>query len=144
MLKLSRKSEYGIIALKHMLNQPEESVTTARDIAHVYNIPPEVMAKIMQTLARNGIVNSCQGAKGGYLLGRKAESISLSDIIETIEGPLGIVECVSDEACECVQLNNCNISDPFKIIQRELQRFLSNISLADLNNEVEMQHVVWH
>ena len=143
MLKLSKKSEYGIIALKHMLNQPADSVTTAKDIAKLYNIPAEVMAKIMQTLTRNGLVNSCQGAKGGYILGKKGELISLSEIIESIEGPFGIVECVNDPTCDCVQLSNCNISDPFKVIQKQLRTFLSNISLADINNEIEIQRVVW-
>lgn len=143
MLKLSKKSEYGIIALKHMLNQPSGAVTKARDIAQMYNIPSEIMAKILQTLARKGVVQSAQGARGGYFLAKQPEDISLSEIIETIEGPVGIVDCVSTPACECEQGSNCNISDPFMVIQKQFMTFLSGISLADINNELEMQKVRW-
>ena len=145
MLRLSKKSEYGIIALKHMLNQPEGPIIRAKDVASLYNIPLEAMAKTLQTLARSGIVKSCQGAKGGYVLGRAGDQISLSEIIESIEGPLGIVDCVVGASeCDCVQLENCNISDSFQVIQKQFKLFLAGISLADINNEMEMQHVVWH
>ncbi|RMF70039.1 MAG: Rrf2 family transcriptional regulator [Calditrichaeota bacterium] len=144
MLKLTKKSEYGIIALKHMLNQPEGEVTTAKEISTSYNIPSEIMAKILQRLARVGIVKSCQGAKGGYVLARAGESISLSEIIEVLEGPVELVGCVDKATCDCMQLENCNISDPFRIIQKQFKVFLSGISLADINNEIEMQRVVWY
>lgn len=127
-----------------MLNQPAGAIIRARDVASLYNIPLEAMAKTLQTLARSGIVVSCQGAKGGYVLGRAGDTISLSEIIESIEGPLGIVDCVGASECDCVQLENCNISDPFQVIQKQFKLFLAGISLADINNEVEMQRVVWH
>ncbi len=144
MLKLSKKSEYGIIALKHILNQPQDSVTSAKDIARLYQIPPEIMAKILQTLARKEIVRSSQGARGGYILGRNGDAISLSDIIEAIEGPLGLVDCAGSSDSSCAQLDSCNISDPLKVIQAQFRVFLSNISLASINNEIEMQQVAWH
>lgn len=143
MLRLTKKSEYGLIALRHMLNQPDGTVTSAKEISEHYNIPTEIMAKILQVLARKGLIISSQGARGGYVLGRDAQSISLSDIIETIEGPFGIVDCLSDMDCGCVQMNTCNISEPFRVIQKQFKLFLSGISLADIDNEIEMQKVVW-
>lgn len=143
MLRLTKKAEYGIIALRHMLNQPKGTITRARDIAGEYNIPTEIMAKILQVLARKGIVQSCQGARGGYVLAKEGKRITLSDIIESIEGPLGIVDCVNDADCECLQLENCNIIDPFKVIQKQFKLFLSGISLEDLDNEMSMQQVAW-
>ena len=139
MLRMTKKSEYGIIALKHMLNQPADTVTSAKEIAECYNISSEVMAKILQRLARKGMVSSCQGAHGGYVLAKDANKISLSEIIESIEGPVGLVECVTDPDCNCMQLENCNISDPFHVIQKQFKIFLSRITLADINNELEMQ-----
>jgi len=139
MLRLTKKSEYGIIALKHMMNQPGDRVTSAKEIADHYNIPAEIMAKILQRLARKGMVSSCQGAHGGYVLAKEAPKISLSEIIESIEGPVGLVECVTDPDCGCRQLEKCNISDPFHVIQKQFKIFLSGISLADINNELEMQ-----
>ncbi len=144
MLKLSKKSEYGIIALKHMLNQPAGQVTRAKEIASAYNIPSEVMAKILQQLVKSDIIQSSQGARGGYELAKFGENISLSEIIECIEGPVGLVDCASEDECDCVQLLNCNISEPFKVIQQQFKLFLTGISLADINNEIEIQKVVWH
>lgn len=144
MLRLTKKSEYGIIALKYMLNQPADSIIRAKKISDFYHIPTEIMAKILQKLARKGIIKSCQGSKGGYVLAKDGAQISLSEIIETIDGPVKLVECMDDDSCACTQLNYCNISDPFKIIQKQFKQFLSRISLADINNELEIQRVVWH
>ena len=127
-----------------MLNQPTGTVTRAKEISNTYNIPSEIMAKILQRLARKGFVQSCQGAKGGYMLAKAGEMISLADIIETMEEPISIVDCMADPDCNCRQLDNCNIRDPFKIIQEQFKMFLSRISLADINNEIEIQRVAWH
>ncbi len=143
MLRITKRAEYGIIALKHMLNKPEGSISKAREIAELYNIPSEIMAKILQQLARQGMIRSTQGAKGGYILAKAGNKITLSEIIETLEGPLGIVECTTGSECACEQLENCNISDPFRAIQRQLKSFLSGISLADLNSESNMNQVTW-
>lgn len=144
MLRITKRTEYGIIALRHMLNKPDGIVTRAKEISEHYRIPSEIMAKILQRLARNGMVLSSQGARGGYILARDGNNISLSEIIETLEGPVGLVECMADDDCKCMQLENCNISDPFRVIQKQFKLFLSGISLADLNDEIEMQKVVWH
>ncbi len=127
-----------------MLNQPGGQVTRAKDIAQAYEIPSEVLAKILQQLAKSDIIQSSQGARGGYELAKIGEQITLSEIIECIEGPVGLVDCASDGDCNCVQLTNCNISEPFKVIQQQFKHFLTGISLADINNEIEIQKVVWH
>lgn len=146
MLRISKKSEYGIIALKHLLNQPEGAFSRAKEIAELYNIPSEALAKILQTLVRRGIVKSIQGARGGYVLATGGEETTLSQIIESIDGPVGIVDCVLSEAEEgdCTQSASCNIVDPFRIIQEQFMTFLSRISLSDINNEIEMRRVTWH
>lgn len=144
MLRLSKKAEYGIIALKHILNQPFGTVTTAKEISAHYAIPNEIMAKILQVLARKKLLTSCQGKRGGYVLSRDGQDISLSEIIEAVEGPLGIADCLIEGDCDCVQMEACNISEPLKVIQAQIKTFFSRISLADINNEIEMRRVVWH
>lgn len=136
MLRLSRKAEYGIIALKHMLSRPSGQTCSAREIAERYNIPVELMAKVLQKLAKDGMLQSAQGVYGGYVLALPPSRISVADIVESIDGPIGIVECVtSEEECKCVQYTTgvCNISDPFVRIQGKFKNFLSGISLVDLN-----------
>lgn len=136
MLKLSRKSEYGIIALKHILNKPSGQPSSTREIAEQYKIPIELMAKVLQKLAKDGLLQSAQGINGGYALALSPKKISIADVVESIEGPIGIVECVtSEDECKCVQYTAgvCNINDPFVQIQGKFKNFLSGISLADLN-----------
>jgi Rrf2 family protein len=136
MLKLSRKSEYGIIALKHILNKQAGQTSSTREIAEHYNIPVELMAKVLQKLAKDGLLQSVQGINGGYALALSPAKISVADVVESIDGPIGIVECVtSEDECKCVQYTTgvCNISDPFMHIQGRFKNFLSGISLADLN-----------
>jgi Rrf2 family protein len=135
MLKVTRAAEYGIIALKYMHQQPFGYIASAREISEKYNIPAEIMAKIMQKMARQGLVMSCQGARGGYTLARSPVDISVAEILQCIDGPIGIVECFADPECECTQLQTgvCNIKDPFAKIQNKFMGFLSGISLADLN-----------
>lgn len=142
MLRITKKAEYGIIALKHILNQPDGRVSRAKEIAQIYNIPSEIMAKILQQLARHGMVCSIQGAKGGYILAKDGNKISLSDIIQALEGPLGIVECAANDECGCMQLPYCNIRSPFNVIQEQFKTFLSGIYLADLNNGMVIPKVV--
>ena len=136
MLRLSRKAEYGIIALKHMLHRPPGQPVSAREIAERYHIPIELMAKVLQKLAKDGLLQSAQGVYGGYLLAVEPSQITVAAVVESLDGPIGIVECVvSGDECKCVQYNSgvCNINDPFVRIQGQFENFLRGISLADLN-----------
>ncbi|MDZ7292826.1 MAG: Rrf2 family transcriptional regulator [candidate division KSB1 bacterium] len=136
MLKLSRKTEYSIIALKHILSKPEGHTCSAREIAERYNIPVELMAKILQKLTKHGLLQSAQGVHGGYVLAIHPSQISVADVVECIDGPISIVECAtSGDECKCVQYNTgvCNIDAPLARIQGKFKNFLSGISLADLN-----------
>ena len=127
MLKFSKKAEYSIIALKHMLNQPEGTVTSAKEISTRYNIPNEILAKILQLLSREGLLISSKGVRGGYLLAKGGDNITLTEILEVVEGPLGIVDCMSVGECDCTQMNSCTISEPLKVIQEQLRQFFSKI-----------------
>lgn len=136
MFKLSRKSEYGLIALKYMQSLEVGKVCTAKEIAARFKIPEPVMAKILQKLVKSGIVTSLQGAYGGYVLAMTPAQITMTKVVEAIEGPFGIVDCVvSGHECECTQYSEgvCNIEAPFAQIQHQFKDFLNGISLADLN-----------
>jgi Rrf2 family protein len=136
MLRLSRKSEYGLIALKFMLNRGAGTLSTAREIATRFKIPEQLLAKILQKLVKSGIIMSTQGVHGGYVLAMAPEKITIARIVESIEGPVGIVDCmVAGEECQCAQFEEgvCNIDEPFARIQKEFKNFLDGISLADLN-----------
>src|SRR5690242_7049763 len=104
MFRLSKKADYGLIALKHLARHSDESIS-AREIAREYKIPAELLAKILQRLARKGILTSQHGANGGYVLARDPSQISIVDVVEALDGPIGITPC--ELGTECEQLSVC-------------------------------------
>jgi Rrf2 family protein len=129
MLRLSKKADYGLIALKHLAQHTEESVS-AREIAKQYRIPGELLAKIMQRLARKGLVVSQYGTHGGYVLGRDPSSISIVDVIEALDGPIGITPCERGSSCE--QLERCSVKDPLMAVRAKMVRVLGDTSIYEL------------
>ena len=94
MLKISKKADYALMALQHIAAVQFGDVTPGRvvntkEIAEEYNIPLELLAKVLQTLAKNALIESHNGPKGGYVLARRAHQITIAQILESIEGPLG-------------------------------------------------------
>ena len=99
MFRLSKKSDYGLIAMKHLALHSEESVS-AREIAAQYHIPAELLAKVLQQLARKGLLVSQQGMNGGYVLARDPARISIVDVVEALEGPISITPCERGDDCQ--------------------------------------------
>ena len=135
MLKLSKKTEYAIIALMAMTNGKNDKLYTSKELSQRYNIPPEIMGKVMQSLAKNDLIISHQGVKGGYQLSGDLSDINIISVITAVEGPLKVVDCVAVDDCECNQLSSCNIKGPMEMIQSELYDFLGNISLKSLKDK---------
>ena len=129
MFRLSKKADYGLIALKHLAQHTEESVS-AREIAKEYRIPAELLAKILQRLARKGLVVSQQGTHGGYVLGRDPSMISIVDVIEALDGPIGITPCERGSSCE--QLERCSVKDPLNAVRAKMVRVLGDTSIYEL------------
>ena len=135
MLKLSKKTEYAIIALMAMTNGKSDKLYTSKELSQRYNIPPEIMGKVMQSLAKNELIISHQGVKGGYQLSKDLSDINIISVISAVEGPLKVVDCVAVDDCGCNQLNSCNIKGPMEMIQSELYDFLGNITLKSLKDK---------
>src|SRR5208282_6474112 len=108
MLKLSKKADYGLIAVRHLAQQPLSTACSAKEIARAYGIPTELLAKILQKLAKNGLLVSQHGTNGGYALARPPKEISAFEVIRAIEGPLFITSCVTDKR-ECGQMTSCTV-----------------------------------
>ena len=131
MLRLSKKADYALMAMKHLATRTDTASSSAREIAEQYDIPIELMAKILQRLARRGLVTSLQGTRGGYRLGRPTTQISVADIIEAIEGPLTVTAC-STESENCGQYSKCNVRDPLWKIKDRIVSALSSCSLQEI------------
>jgi len=93
MLRLSKKADYALMAMKHLALKSDTATISAREIAAEYEIPIELMAKVLQRLARRGLLTSTQGTRGGYRLSKSTNAISVASIIEAIDGPLTVTAC---------------------------------------------------
>ena len=134
MLRFSKKVEYALIALMDLADSLEVNPVTAKSVAQQYQLPYELLGKVMQTLTRKGLLHSVQGVKGGYVLGKSADKISIKEVIEILEGPISITSCGhnSEAHVDCDLLTTCTIKSPMEVIQHELDKYFSNISLKDL------------
>src|ERR1035437_4714233 len=94
-LKLTKKADYALMAMKHLAEHSTEGSRSAKDVADAYGIPPEALAKILQRLAKAGLLQSQHGTNGGYTLARAAHTISAFEVIQAIDGPLFITSCIT-------------------------------------------------
>ncbi len=134
MLKLSKKTEYALMAVKYIALKPDCSCITAKEISENYKIPYELLAKILQKLSKNEIVASYQGVKGGYSLIKIPEEITLIDIINAIEPDYKITECMNEQKAqkECMHLNCCMIKDPLMKVQIEIDKVFRAMTIKHL------------
>src|SRR5688572_7147924 len=134
MIKLNRTTEYGLMALRHMSRKrgthPTE-VTSAREIADSYGLPFEITAKTLQRLKDTGLIQSAQGARGGYTLQGSLEKVTLADFLRLMEGPQGVVPCASGAPAaqtDCEYGCKCEIRDVMGALNARVLKFLSGIA----------------
>src|SRR3954470_4458791 len=101
MLRLSKKADYALLAMRHLAAHSERGAVSARELAEAYDLPPELLAKVLQRLVRSRLLPSIQGIRGGYGLAQPAGAISVADVIIAIDGPLTVTACSeSNHNCE--------------------------------------------
>lgn len=144
MIKISKKTEYALIALLDMAGNGEGTLVTARLLSQKYNIPPEILGKVLQKLAKDKIILSQQGVNGGYTLQQPLSQITLYKLIQSIDGPLNLVDCTIHSKDECEQESFCVIKKPMKIIQRELAGFFTGITLDTLKHRYPLNKTHIH
>ena len=131
MLRLTKKADYGLMALKYLAEQRDGSAHSAKDIAEAYHIPPQLLAKILQTLAKAGLLVSHAGTNGGYALSRGATEITAFEVIRAIDGPLFITSCITIHGA-CDLTSTCTIKEPLRKVNDSIKELLSGIHIADL------------
>ncbi len=134
MLQFSKKVEYGLIALRHMAMHNYGKVFTAKEIATRYDIPYELLAKILQKLTKAGIIISMQGVRGGYMLAKKPNEVQIAQIYGIIEeGKPTIAECYAEgHKDNCSIFNECTIRKPLGKIQHNLYSILEKTTLEQI------------
>jgi Rrf2 family protein len=132
MLKLTKKADYGLIALRHLA--VARKAASAKDIADAYRIPLPLLSKILQKLAKTGLLVSEQGTHGGYRLARDPHEITALEVIRTIDGPIILTHCFTEHA-ECDQSDLCPVREPLRKVHEGILRLLSSITISDMSRE---------
>jgi Rrf2 family protein len=133
MFTFTKKTDYALLALSFLATEGTGRIVGPREIARRYEIPAELLAKVMQTLSRCHIVVSIPGPTGGYRLDRPATEVSIGEIVEAVDGPLAIAQCWEEAGVEgCQQSRHCHLRGPLAQIQEEITRLLHAMTLADV------------
>jgi Rrf2 family protein len=139
MLSLTRKTDYALIALAHMAQDPE-GCCSAREIATRYRVPLPLLMNILKLLTRQGLAKSARGPHGGYTLSVPPGDITLYDVIRAVEGPVQLVQCVEHHhagppegaGLRCGLIASCPVHSPIQLVHNKLVEFLSGVTLADV------------
>lgn len=131
MLKLTKKADYGLISLRHLAVASNGRSASAKDISEAYHIPLPILSKVLQKLAKGGLLLSEQGTNGGYRLSRPAREITTLEAIRTIDGPIILTACFTDHA-GCNQSDSCTVREPLRRVHEGILRLLASISIADM------------
>ena len=131
MLRLSKKADYALLAMRHLAAHADRGAVSARELAEAYDIPAELLAKVLQKLVRARLLESHQGIRGGYGLSRPPMAVSVAEVIQAIDGPLTVTACSEDDH-SCDQYSKCGIRDPLWRIKDRIVSALSATSVAEL------------
>jgi Rrf2 family protein len=134
MFKLSKKADYGLIAVKHLATHRNALACSANEISEEYGISTTLMAKVLQKLARHGLVDAKHGSSGGYQLAKDADQISALDVISAIDGPVLITSCVTSHG-NCDATDRCSVREPLRRVNESILHVLSTVTIAQMSED---------
>jgi len=123
-----------LIAMKHLANRRQEHACSANEIAEEYGISATLMAKVLQKLAKQGLVAAKHGSAGGYQLARKPDKISALEVLTAIDGPVLITSCVTSHG-NCDATERCSVKEPLQRVNESILHVLSTVTIAHLSEE---------
>ena len=133
MLKLTKKADYGLIAVRHLATRHRGCAST-KEIADAYHIPMPLLSKVLQKLAKTGILSSEQGTNGGYRLSRDPHLITTLEVIRSIDGPIILTHCFTEHN-DCDQSSLCPVREPLRKVHEGILQLLSSITISDLAHD---------
>jgi Rrf2 family protein len=141
MFKLSKKADYGLIAVKHLAMHRNEHACSANEIADEYGISTTLMAKVLQKLARQNLVAAKHGSTGGYQLSKTPDQISALEVITAIDGPVLITSCVTSHG-NCDATSKCSVREPLRRVNESILNVLGTVTIAQMSEEPHDQALV--
>jgi Rrf2 family protein len=134
MLRFTKRADYGLMAMHYIASHGDDGAVSVKRIAEEFHIPAELLAKILQRLAKHRLITSHNGPKGGYELTRQPDAITVGQVVRALEGPIKIVSCMTD-GDDCPQYARCNLRRPVQKIQASISHLLDTMTLAELASD---------
>src|SRR6202521_3209747 len=134
MFKLSKKADYGLIAVKHLAMHRQQHACSANEIAEEYGISATLMAKVLPKLAHRFLVIAKHGSSGGYLLAKAPSQMSALDVISAIDGPVLITSCVTSHG-NCDATDRCSVREPLRRVNESILHVLSTVTISHMSEE---------
>ena len=134
MLKLGKLADYGTMIMTVLAAEPER-LYSAQDLSARTHVAAPTVSKLLKLLTRGGLVESLRGARGGYKLARGADSITVADVIASIDGPLALTEC-SVHKGDCAVESYCGVRSNWRLINKAIHQALQSVSLAEMKRIV--------
>lgn len=138
-MRLSRKSDYALRAVRHISNLPSGKLGSINSISEAESVPREFLAKILKDLTRSGILVSYQGVTGGYRLAHNPKDVSFLDVIEAIDGPLHLNLCTETKTCTCDQFNGCQLRGFWDQQEKAFKKALEKQNFAKYRRKVRVR-----
>src|SRR5246127_324104 len=138
MFKLSKRADYGLIAVKHLALNRRDHACSANEIAEEYGISATLMAKVLQKLAHKSIVAAKHGSSGGYQLSKEPSQISALEVLNAIDGPVLITSCVTNHG-NCDASERCSVKEPLQRVNESILGVLSTVTIAHLSEDKDKQ-----
>lgn len=140
MIRMTKQADYGIVLMTRLARQPDRLVN-ASELAGEVQLPLPTVSKILKLLGRADLLASHRGVKGGYCLARDAESITVAEIITSLDGPIAITECIDDTPGECSQESFCGVRANWQRINFAIRHALEEITLAEMTHPIHAELV---
>ncbi len=135
MLKLSKLTDYATVILSYMAKD-QVKMHAAQEISEVTGISLPTVSKILKQLVNAQVLTSVRGAKGGYLLARSPDKITVAAVINVLEGPIALTECSASHE-NCGHAAGCDIQSNWNLINQKVFNALESVTLEDLNMPVQ-------
>ncbi len=129
MIRLTKQADYGIVLVTQLAQTGQAA---AAELAVQTHLPAPMVSKILKLLAKDGMLTSHRGVRGGYELARSAAEISIADVILALEGPIALTECSEHSDHECSYEAFCRVKENWQRINRAVRGALEDITIADM------------
>jgi FeS assembly SUF system regulator len=131
MIRIAKLTDYGVVLMAALARQGSDRLCTVADLTATTSIPQPTVSKLLKILASSELLQSVRGARGGYRLARAPEQITVADVVTALQGPIALVECLSESSL-CEHEADCTLKGPWERINRVLRAALEEMTLADV------------